>query len=114
MTTIRLKRDPRSGAYVSLTPPCRGCRGCAPKISTLALDSNAEILELKLSASAQARVLWNSFGKPVAYTLLFVATSELAGWADGPGIGMAILGFAVGYWHCRVVPETELEKTGVA
>ena len=80
---------------------------------TINIEDDAEVLELSLSIESQLRLLWNSLGKPIAYCLAFIFAASYTGLGDLPSIAGAALSFIVGYCHCSVVPETELEKRRV-
>ena len=107
MTTIRLKRNPHTGDFEALRG-CAGCQGCVPQYRTIRLNEKADEIELSMAQSVQFRVLWNSFGKPLAATLLFAFIAQAFAMNDGASLLMALAGFTVGYFGCESVPDSEL------
>ena len=92
---------------------CEGCSGCAdrPRVVTLSqVRGDSAVIELSLTA--QWRMLWNSWMKPLFATVIAAAGSESFGFSDRLTVGLALTAFLAGYLVCSAVPRHALKVSG--
>ncbi len=111
MTLLNLKRIvPDRDEFASQTSACGGCSGCAdrPKVVSLSqVRSDSVVIELSLSA--QWKMLWNSWIKPLFAMVVSAVGCEPLGISEPLTVCIALAAFLAGYLVCYAVPQHALK-----
>jgi hypothetical protein len=111
MTLLKVKRIASGGDYFeSQGVTCAGCSGCANRSRVVALSGiRGDSAAIELSLTAQWRMLWNSWMKPLFATVIAALGGESFGFSEPLIIGLALTGFLAGYLICVAVPRHALK-----
>jgi hypothetical protein len=111
MTLLTLNRvAPGRDEFEPQGSVCSGCSGCADKPRVVSLSqvySDSAVIEMSLSA--QWAMLWNSWIKPLAATVVAAVGCEYLGFSEGLTIGIVVMAFLMGCLVCYEVPQQALK-----
>ena len=111
MTLLNLNRiAPGRDDFESQGLACEKCSGCADRPRVIKLSQvcgDSAVIELSLTA--QWRMLWNSWMKPVFVTVIAAVGSETFGFSEPLTVGLTLTAFLAGYLFCCAVPRHALK-----
>jgi hypothetical protein len=111
MTLLNLNRVvPDRDEFESRGPVCSGCSGCADRPSVVRLSQvRGDSVAIELLLNAQWTMLWNSWMKPLAATIVAAVGCMNLGFSEPLTIGVVVTAFMAGYLVCYAVPQRALK-----